>query len=78
MRYTLVLKLEIEHKKVFQNAPTVGFKRDKCLKDIPWRTRVTPIEEKTEYCRSYKGTKCEMCNYVVATEIFRFSSAQKE
>ena len=54
------------------------FRRGKNLKDILLRAKVAPIEKKKGSCRSYGGTRCEICKHVVTTETFRSFSTKKE
>ena len=74
----LLLTSDREHGKVFENIPTVGFRRTKSLKDIFVRAKVAPIEKKKGSCRSCGGTRCEICKHVVTTETFRSFSTKRE
>ena len=63
-----------EHGQVFERVSIIGFRRAKSLKDILVRAKVAPLEKKKGYCRSCRGTRCEICKHVVTTETFRFNT----
>ena len=74
----LLLTPHREDKKVFEQVPIIGFTRAKSLKNILVRAKVAPLEKKKGCCRSFGGTRCEICKHVVTTETFRSLSTQRE
>ena len=73
----LLLTPEIEHRKVFQRMPIVGFRRAKRLKDILVRAKVAPLKMNIGSCKSRGGTRCEICKHVITTEISTSFSTQR-
>ena len=56
----LLLTHDIEHGKVFEKFPIIGFRKAKILKDVV-PAKVAPLEKKKGFCTSCGGFKCETC-----------------
>ena len=67
-----------EHGNIFERIPIFGFRRTKSFKDILLRAKVAPLERKKASCRSWGGTRCEICQEDVTTKTFRSFSTQRE
>ena len=53
-----------EHRKVFENVPTIGFKKGKSLKDILVRVEVPPLKTKESSCGPFNKPRCEICKHI--------------
>ena len=65
----ILLALDKEHQKVFPNAPIVGFRNGKSLKDHLVRASL-PILNQTLGSESCGTRNCQVCQFIVNTDTF--------
>ena len=68
-RIHLLLKSDNEHNKEFRDAPIIVFRREKSLKDILVRTKISHFKNKG-CCGPFKRSRCENCKHIVPTRNF--------
>ena len=73
----LLLTPDMEHSKVFENVPIVGFKKGKSLKDILVRAKVPPLKTKKGSCGPCNEPRCETCKHITKTHQFESSSTKR-
>ena len=66
-----------EHRKVFENVPIIGFKKEKSLKDILVRAKVTPLKTEKGFCGPCNKPRCEICKHITKTHQFESSSTKR-
>ena len=73
----LLLTPDRENRKVFENAPTIRFKKGKSLKDILVRAKVPPLKTEEGFCGPCNKPRCEICKCITKTFQFESSSTKR-
>ena len=66
----LLLTPDEEHRKVFGNIPTVGFKRGRSLKDLLVRAKLPTNEDGNKGCEGCGREDCGVCPFIKSTKEF--------
>ena len=72
----LLLTLDRENRKVFENAPLMRFKKEKSLKDILVRAKVPPLKTEEGFCRPCNKPRCEISKCITKTPQFESPSTK--
>ena len=69
-RMHVILKCDKTHKEVFHDAPIVGFRKGKSLKDMLVRAKVPPLVINKGQSIGCLGNRCSVCPFVKSTTGF--------
>ena len=67
----------MEHNKVFENVPIIGFKKGRSLKKILVRAKVPPPKTEEGFCDPCNRPRCEICKHIIKTLQFESSSTKR-
>ena len=73
----LLLTPNRKHRKVFENAPIIAFKKGKSLKDILVKTKIPPLKTEEGFCGLCNKPKCEYCKHITKPHQFESSSTRR-
>ena len=73
----LLLTPDMEHRKVLENVPILGFGKRKSLKDILVRAKVPPLKTEKGFCGPCNKPRCEICKHITKTHQFESSSTKR-
>ena len=73
----ILLACDKEHRKVFPNTPTVGFRRGKSLKDMLVRAKVPQLGDRTGKSEGCEGKRCGVCPFIKTTSEFDSKTGQR-
>ena len=75
-RIHLLLTPDNDYNKEFKDVLIIGFRRTKCLKDIPVRAKISQMKSKGR-CGPCKGSRCENRKHVAPARNFSSSSTKR-
>ena len=73
----LLLTPNRKHRKVFENAPIIAFKKGKSLKDILVKTKIPPLKTEEGFCGLCNKPKYEYCKHITKPHQFESSSTRR-